>query len=324
MTDDRLVVLNKDSDSISVINPDTGATESVVETDFNPHEVTVSPDGAVIYVTCSLGGSLLTIDTTDWSIRDRFEHEAFDFPHGLAVREGVDELWLASTYSSQVFVFDIEDPIPSPLDHFPTHQNKSHMVALTPDESTAFIANIGGDNVTAIDAETREIRADIPVGEGPEGIAVHPTGGLLVANQENSRLSVINPETFADEGIAVLGDTPIRVVPSPDGEYVLVPNREGDDVSVIDPEFVRDGEVRPWEVARIPVGIWPGGTVFAPDGNRAFVANNKTNDVSVLAAPDADKNSVSGDGGDGTVPEWTELDRIDTEIHPDGIAYVER
>jgi len=326
MTDDRLVVLNKDSDSISAVDPDTGETETVVETDFNPHEVTVGPDGDVIYVTCSLGDSLLTIDTADWEIVDRFEHEAFDFPHGVAIRESADELWLASTYSSQVFVFDIADGVPALTDQFPTHQDKSHMVALTPDESTAFIANIGGDNVTAIDADTREIRADIPVGEGPEGIAVHPTAGLLVANQEDSRLSVVDPETFESEGIAVLGDTPIRVVPSPDGESVLVPNREGDDVSVIDPEFVRDGEVRPWEVARIRVGIWPGGTVFAPDGDRAFVANNKTNDVSVLAAPDADEEGESedGDGAETKVPEWTEIDRIDTEIHPDGIAYVER
>ena len=324
MTDDRLVVLNKDSDSIAVIDPDTGETDTVVETDFNPHEVTVGPDGSVIYVTCSLGGSLLTIDTDDWTVKDRFEHESFDFPHGLAVRGTADELWLASTYSSQVFVFDIADPIPTLIDHFPTHQDKSHMVALTPDDETAFIANIGGDNVTAIDADTREISADIPVGEGPEGIAVHPTAGLLVANQEDSRLSVVDPETFADEGIAVLGDTPIRVVPSPDGEYVLVPNREGDDVSVIESEFVRDGEVRPWEVARIPVGIWPGGTTFAPAGDRAFVANNKTNDVSVLAAPEASDDAESDRESEAPVPDWTEVDRFETELHPDGIAYVER
>ena len=327
MTDDRLVVLNKDSDSVSVLDPETGETETVVETDFNPHEVAVGPDGEYVYVTCSLGGSLLTIETEGWTIVDRFEHDGFDFPHGVAVRESADELWLASTYSSLVYVFDVSDGVPTLLDHFPTHQDKSHMVALTPDEERAFVANIGGDNVTAIDTDERRIEADIPVQEGPEGIAVHPTGGVLVANQDSSRLTVLDPDTFENRGIAVLGDCPIRVVASPEGRYVLVPNREGDDVSVIDTEHVRDGERRPWEVARIPVGIWPGGTVFAPDGERAFVANNKTNDVSVLAAPaDATSDGPEADETvDATDPVgWTEIARFETELHPDGIAYVER
>ena len=74
----------------------------------------------------------------------------------------------------------------------------------------------------------------------------------------------------------------------------------------MDTEFLRDGDRTPWEVERIPVGRWPGATVFDTDGDRAFVANNKTNDVSVL-----------------DVANRTELDRYETDLHPDGIAYLE-
>jgi DNA-binding beta-propeller fold protein YncE len=42
---DRLVVLNKDSDTVSYVDPETGETTAVVETDFNSHEVAISPDG---------------------------------------------------------------------------------------------------------------------------------------------------------------------------------------------------------------------------------------------------------------------------------------
>jgi len=52
-------------------------------------------------VTCSLGNALNVIDNDTHEITDRFEHELFDFPHGLAVRDSADELWLVSTYSSQ-------------------------------------------------------------------------------------------------------------------------------------------------------------------------------------------------------------------------------
>ncbi|SFC35112.1 40-residue YVTN family beta-propeller repeat-containing protein [Halobiforma haloterrestris] len=302
---DRLLVLNKDSDTMSVIDAETGDTETVVETEFNPHEIAVTPNGTKAYVTCSLGETLLAFDTETWERTAELTHEGFDFPHGLAIRERAGELWLASTGSSRVYVIDVEtDEI---LTDFPTHQAKSHMVALTPDEGRAFVANIGSGNVTAIDCEERRILADPEVGEEPEGIEVHPEAGLLVANQEDGMLSVLDPDTFEKTGRALLGETPIRVVSSPDGRHVLVPNRESNDVSLIDTRHRRDGERQPWEIARIPVGIWPGGTVFDPDGECAFVANNKTNDVSVIDCET-----------------WTETERYGTELHPDGIAYLER
>lgn len=302
---DFLLVLNKDSDTMSVINAGDGTTEHVIETEFNPHEITVTPDGKKAYVTCSLGDALLVFDTETWERTATITHEAFEFPHGLAIRESSEELWLASTYSSQVFVIDTTtDEIQT---HFPTYQDKSHMVAFTPDESRAFIANIGSDTITAFDADARQLLADPEVGEGPEGIAVHPEAGVLVANQDDGYLSVVDPETFEEETRAVLGETPIRVVPSPDGRHVLVPNRESNDVSVIDTAHVRDGTTRPWEIKRIPVGIWPGGTVFSPSGDRAFVANNKTNTVSV----------IDTDG-------WEAVATYDTQLHPDGIAYLSR
>lgn len=298
----RLVVLNKDADSISVVDPDTGETHRTVETDFNPHEVAVGPDGERVYVTCSLGGSLIVYDAETFERRATVEHETFDFPHGLAVRESAGELWLASTYASQIAVVDLAtDEI---TETFPTYQDKSHMISLTPDESTAFVANIGSDSVTEIDCEKRRVVADPPVGEGPEGIAAMEEY-VLVANQDDGRLSVLDYDERAETNQALLGETPIRVVPQPGGRYVFVPNRESNDVSVIDTEHVRDGERRPWEVKRIPVGRWPGGTVFDPAGERAYVANNKTNDVSVI---DCDA--------------LTETGRIDVGTHPDGIAYL--
>ena len=299
----ELLVLNKDDDTVDYLDADTGETLATVETDFNPHEVALSPDGDTAYLTCSLGNSLLFLDNEAREVRDRFEHELFEFPHGLAVRESAGELWLASTYSSEVFVFDLDTE--ELLTTFPTHQQHSHMVTFSPDEETAYVANIGSDSVTVIDADERRVVADPPVGGGPEGIAVDPdTGEILVANQDDDDLSVLDPETYEETSTAMLGTTPVRVVLGPEGRYALVANREGDDVSVVDTEFVRDGNRQPWEVKRIPVGIWPGGTVFDPSGERAFVANNKTNDVSVI-----------------DTESFEEVERFDAGIHPDGIAY---
>lgn len=301
---DRLIVLNKDADTISLVDPETGETERTIETDFNPHEVAVGPDGERVYVTCSLGGSLIVYDAETWEREETITHEDFDFPHGLGVRESADELWLASTYSNRVFVFDLSTH--ELLANVRTHREKSHMVSIGPDQERAFIANIGSDDVTVFDADSREIIDHVDVGGGPEGIEAMDDY-VLVANQDDSRLSVVDNDELDDVNMALLGETPIRVVPQPAGDYVFVPNRESNDVSVIDTEHVRNGEQRPWEIARIPVGRWPGGTVFAPSGETAFVANNKTNDISVI-----------------DVDTFQEVDRYDVGIHPDGIAYLER
>ncbi len=305
MATDQLVVLNKDEDTLSIIDVASGETVTVVETAFNPHEVAVGPDGDRVYVTCSQGGKLLVYDTDTWELQATLEHEHFQFPHGLAVRASAGELWMVATRSSYVFVIDLETA--EILDVFPTHQDKSHMVALDADERYAYLANIGSDSVTVIDCEERRIIADPPVGESPEGIAVHPTAGVLVSNQDDDYLSVLDTETLEEANRALLGETPIRVVLSPDTRYALVPNRESHDVSVIDCTFDLGGETRPWEIKRIPVGRWPGGTTFAADGETAFVANNKTNDISVI-----------------DIASLTEVDRFEAGIHPDGIAYLHR
>jgi YVTN family beta-propeller protein len=51
------------------------------------------------------------------------------------------------------------------------------------------------------------------------------------------------------------------------------------------------------------VGLWPGGTVFNAAGDRAYVANNKTNDLSVI-----------------DVTALKEVGKIDVGVHPDGLG----
>lgn len=303
MGSDRLVVLNKDDDTMSIIDIESGAQREHIETAFNPHEVIVGPEGDTIYVTCSLGDTLIAYDTENWERRHEIADEQFEFPHGLAIHNRSNELWLASTYANRLFVYDLATL--EHLDTIPTHQDKSHMIAIDEADDRAYIANIGSDNVTVIDCETRSIDADPRVGEGPEGIAIDPEAGVLVANQDDNYLSVLDPETLEEQSRAMLGETPIRVVRSPTDRLALVPNRESNTVSVIDLDFERDGEHQPWETARIPVGIWPGGTVFSPDGETAYVANNKSNDVSVI-----------------DVSASREIERLPAGTHPDGIAYL--
>ncbi len=301
-----LLVLNKDEDTVSVIDIGSGETVKKIETGHNPHEIAVTPDGKKSYVTCSLGNEINVIDNEKFEIVKRIEHEKFEFPHGVGLTKDGEKLYVASTYSSIIFIIDTNtDEI---VDYFPTYQEHSHMITFSSDGKKVFVPNIGSDNVTVVDVEKEKIVNHFPVGEGPEGTAVHSETGLLyVANQKDGTLYVFDTEDYEIKYKRRLGKIPIRIIFSPDEKYAFIPNRESNDVSVVQTDFDRDGETVPWEMKRIPVGIWPGGVVFNENGDRAYVANNKTNDISII-----------------DVENLKEIDRIEAGIHPDGIAYLKR
>ena len=304
--DDRLLVLNRDDDCISVVDPATGETVTTTGTDFDPVTVEPSPDGSKSYITCAQGNALNIVDNETFTVTGRIAHDLFDHPSGLAVRTGANELWVVSRNNSRVFVFDIEtDEV---LDVIPTHQSLSNTLSLNADESTAYVTNSNGNTLTVIDCDQRRIAVDVPVGDGPEGVAINPeTNNVYVAIQNESRLTVHDPKRHDTIYRTELGSAPRGIEFSPDAAIALVPNRLSNDVSVIETRFHRNGEGRPWEVERIPVGIWPGEVVFDTDGSRAYVSNNKTNDISVI---DTDTRE--------------EVDRIDVRTHPNGVTYLSR
>jgi len=304
--DDRLLVLNRDDDCISVVEPETGETVDEIMTAFDPRTIETSPDGHKSYITCSEGNRLVVLDNETGSITGRISHELFDGPHGLVVRTSENELWVVSEHNSQVFVFDIETD--ALLDIIETHQSQSNTLSLDADESTAYVTNGSGNTLTVIDCRKRRIAVDVPVGNGPEGVAVNPkTNNIYVTIQNESRLTIHEPKRHKRIYETELGESPTGIVFSPDASVALVPNRLSNDVSVIETRFHRNGEARPWEVERIPVGIWPGRVVFNTDGSLAYVTNNKTNDVSVI-----------------DIERRNEVGRIDVRTHPDGITYLPR
>lgn len=320
-----LVVLNKDEDTVSFVDTTDGSTIKKIETAYNPHEVLVVPHVNKTYVSCSLGNEVMIIDNDELEVVDTITHPKFDFPHGLATTPDGEKLYLAATYSEYIFVIDPEtDEITNVID---SHQKWTHMISFSPDGAIAYIANMNSDNVSLIDTETEEFVDHIPVGGGPEGIAAHPNGEhLYVANQEDSSLYVMDVETFDVLYEREIGDLPVRCVFSPDGRYALIANRASGNLSIVDSQFelgneldphtIRspnelflhdsenelDTKIRPWEVKRISLGQAPGGIVFEEDGSYAYVANNFTNDVSVV-----------------NMETLKEERRFDVGVHPDGI-----
>lgn len=305
-----LLVLNKDDRSVMFLDEERGELQASLRVDRNPHEAVLSPDGAVAYVSNAGANTVSVLDATMRREITRLSDTAWRFPHGLEITPDGRYLWLAVTHSNAVWV--LERNPDEPAEHrvakvIPTGQELSHMVHFSPDAARAYVPNIGSASLSVIDVAGMELVTQVAVGPGPEGVAVHPLdGSIYVANQEDGTLFVLDPETLELRYRLQLGDTPVRIAFTHDGEYALVSNRLSHDLSVIAHSWEGATESpQPWEIKRIPVGRWPGQIVMGPDGQHAWVTNNKTNDISMIE-----------------LATFRELDRFPAGIHPDGMIWV--
>jgi len=79
--EELLIVLNKDEDTVSIVDIEERQEVKRIDVSRNPHEVVITPDGSKTYVTCSLGNKVDIIDNNNFEIIKTLEHEDFNFPH---------------------------------------------------------------------------------------------------------------------------------------------------------------------------------------------------------------------------------------------------
>lgn len=313
---DRLLVLNKSDDTVSILDASTGKAVATVPVGHGPHEAAMLSDGRTAAVSDygdskKPGSTITLLDVAKAERVGTIELPPGARPHGLealsdgrllVTAEGIGELLLV-------------DPKARRVEHrVPTHQEVSHMVVATPDGARAFVANIGSGTVTVVEGK-KAIR-QIATGKGAEGIAMTPDGHeVWVTNREADTVSVVDTKSLEVVATIPAARFPIRVKITPDGKRALVSCASSGDVAVfdvaarketsripLDKEAVSGAESRLFsnQFGKSPV---PVGLLVAPDGRRAWVASTNADVVSVL---DLEKLVVVG--------------RLTAGREPDGLA----
>jgi len=316
-----LVVLNKAEASASLIDLSNGSEVARLDTGAGPHEVAVSPDGRTAVV-CDYGqrdpgNSLTVIDLESRQVTRTIDLGEYHRPHGIVFLPGRERVVVTAEQERKLLVVNITTgEVEKAMD---TDARVSHMVAITPDASRAFVANIGSGSMTAFDLNTAERLAVIPTGEGAEGIDVTPDGDeVWVTNRSADTISVIDAQSLEIIDTIASAKFPIRVRFTPDGKRALVSNAVSGDVAVfdaatrslvkripMDEEIVDDDAERlfadnpDFQGSPVPIGI-----LIMPDGSHAFIANTQADVVSVI---DLDSLRVVG--------------RLKAGKEPDGLGY---
>ena len=299
----QLLVLNKEDANLAIVEPASGNVLGRVPVGQGPHELVTSTDGTIAFASNygtgpAPGRTISMIDIAARKELRRIDVSPLSRPHGLAFANG--KLYFTAEADRKIARYD---PATDTIDwQFETGQATTHMVLPTKDARTIFTSNIGGDSVSVIQQATGGAwtQTVIPVGKGPEGIALSPDGReVWSAHSRDGGVSIIDVATKKVVQTIALGTRRSnRIKLTPDGRFALVSDLDAGELIVLDAPARK-------EIKRVALGKMPEGILLPPRGGVAYVAVNGDNFVAVV-----------------DLKTWQVTKKISTGIGPDGMAWV--
>jgi len=311
-----LLVLNKSEHSATALNPNSGQKLATFVTGVSPHEATVFTETHQAVITNygnreNPGSSLTVVDLKALKVLKTIDLGKYRRPHGIQfLSDGKRVAVTAEGNQALLLVNIVTGEIEKTIR---TEQRTSHMVAISEDERTAYVANIASGSVSILDLEASQLIKNLPTGNGAEGLDISPDGSeVWVANRGEDSVAIVDAQNMVVVEKLECSSFPIRVKFTPDGKHVLISNARTGDIAVflaesrkeirrIPMEFTateKENRLFDFDLSPVPIGI-----IIDQLGNRAFVANSNADIVSIV-----------------DLTEWSISGRLEAGLEPDGMA----
>jgi len=300
------VIVHKWDNSAGFYNPNTGEQLAKVEVGVKPHEMALSSDGRLAYITNygvnsytqqEEGGNSITIlDLVKREKLGEIELGKFHRPHGIELgRSG--RLYVTCDFPPTLLVIDPAKR--AILREYPVGQALPHMVMIMRDEKKAYTANSGSGTVTAIDLGAGKVIKHIDIGGVPMGMAMSKDERrLYAANRTGNRVAIIDTGREEVSGWIEIPGQPVRAGLTPDGRRLIVTLIESGEAVIIDTSSRS-------VVHRIRTGANSEGIGIDPAGKFGYVSAQGENKVVKFSLED-----------------WRPLLEIKTAARPDPIAII--
>jgi YVTN family beta-propeller protein len=301
------VVVQKRDNSVGFYDALTGAARGTAPVGTKPHEMALSPDRRLAYVTnygvdsytetAEGGRSLSIVDLVRRQTIGEIDLGRFRRPHGIERgRSGL--LYVTVDSPPSLLVIDpIKRAVVRSID---VGQALPHMVAVTHDERKAYTANAGAGTLTVIALGQGKAVKHIEIGGVPMGLALARDGRrLLAANRTGNAVVVI--DTAKDEVVSQIDipGQPARVAFTPDGKHLIVTLIEAGDVAIVETATLR-------VINRFRAGASAEGVGVDPQGRFSYVSAQGDNKVIKYSTRD-----------------WRPVLEIKTGARPDPIEIIE-
>jgi YVTN family beta-propeller protein len=284
-----LLVLEQSQNEMLIVDPVKLEVVARVPVGKDPHEVSVSGDGKIAYVSNYSGGKTISVvDLVGQKTLPPIDLGALIAPHGLELIAG--KLYFTAEGAKVVGRYDLAA---KRIDWvMGTGQDRTHMVLVSKDLKTVFTSNVGSASVSILNRISDQTGGgpgvvggsnqpdwsvtNVPVGKGAEGVDLLPNGKeLWVANAEDGTISIVNVASKTVAQTIRSTKAANRLKFTPDGKYALVSDFEGQDLLVIDVASRK-------EYKRIPLGGKSAGVLILPDGTRAYASLYERNAVKAI------------------------------------------
>jgi YVTN family beta-propeller protein len=278
----RLVLANQYEHTVLVVDPAARKVLFTTGVDINGHELVVSPDHRFAYVPIygnsgvgKPGTDGRTIQVVD--LRAGFTVAIIDLgrpvrPHSAKFApDGL--LYVTAELANAVFAIDPETR--KVVAEIPTGQSESHMLAIAPDGSRAYTANVNAGSISVLDLRNRTLVTTIPVASHVQRLSLSPDGRrLFTHDQDRPRIAVIDTVSNSISSWIELPQPVYSSAPTPDGHW-LVANAPAGKLFVID---LASGKVQ--HSFAIPPSN--GQIAVNADGSRAYTSCPQGGTVEVL------------------------------------------
>lgn len=224
----KLLVLNKEDDTVSVVDLRSGKELTRQVTGPQPNEVSVSPNRKVAAITNmgtgpgspKPGWTMSIFDLGALKVTRTIDLRPHGTAHGMAWIN--DERLLFTSHESDS-VNELDVKTGKIIKSIPTGQKGTHLVLFDSRVKRAYAVNAFSGSVSVLDVEKGAVIKNIPTGARAEGISLSPDGKWLACgNVAANSVSIIDTEKLEVTRTLEQVGAPIRTLFTPDGKTLIV------------------------------------------------------------------------------------------------------
>src|SRR6185503_3898550 len=140
---------------------------------------------------CKIPGNTITVlDLAERKVKTTYDYGTNKGQHGSQASRDGKFVWVTSETPQSLLEIDAASG--KIVNQWPTKQERSHLMVVTPDEKKFYVTNTVSGSVTVIDRSTGNAKV-IPIGKGAEAITISPDGGeVWVGMPVDNKIVVIS------------------------------------------------------------------------------------------------------------------------------------
>lgn len=253
----------------------------------HPHEMALSPDGKLLYVTNNgmlwmtdpgEGGNTVSIvDVAARKTVGTIDLGKYFRPHGISFDPKSGRL--LSTIENPDGLLLIDPAAKKVLRKYEVNGEDPHMVMHRPGAEWAYASNTGTGTLAAVHLESGRVKL-IECGGRPQGgVFSHDGKTLYITNAESNTIAIFDVAKNERTGIIQTGKGPNRIALTPDGKTLVYSMSTAEGVGFAD---VASGK----QTGEVHVGGRLLSLTLSPDATTAYTSAQEQDRIGMVSVPD--------------------------------------